>query len=882
MTPESVRRRYRRLLKLAPARLRVRHAAEMEEAFLDEWRRARDTGRIAAAWTWCRAGVDLALARIPRRSAAAGPLDRPFSRLTSMIGTDIRSAIRSLRRQPLGTVLVIGMLALGIAANVTIFSLVDALFLRPFPFPQADRLVYMNEKAPKWNLEYVGINFPDFWQWRNHATLFEAMAAFDDRSFNLSDEQNPERIEGAMATRDFARVLGVEPLVGRVFNEQEDQAKGPHAVILSERLWRERFHADPNIAGQTLRLNGEPWTIVGVLPTRAQFPGRPALWVPYQGDINQNGESYAGDGIGRLKPGVSIEQAEADLLHAHEAVWAARDKNKVVSPFLRPLRSEMVQDARTSVPTLAAAVALLLIVACANVASVMLARAIARRREIGIRLAIGAARSRLVRQLFVENLVLSVAGAVIGTLAGRATLNLLVSTFQEQVPRWADFSLDLRVVAFSAGLAVATALLFGSAPAWHAVRGNLRGAMSDSSSGSTISPRGRRTLTWLVAAEFTLAAVLIVGGGLLYRAFDKVRGVDPGFRADHVLMFKLALPAPAYLKDEKRLAFWDDLLTRVRAQPGVTAAGVVNCPPLDCHWGYFYKIEGEAPRGPNDSRPVTLTRIASEGYDKAMGLELRQGRFLDAADRQTKGPRVVVVNEAFVKAFWPSETNVVGKRISFNNDTPDWIPVVGVVKDVRHYGFEKPMRPGVYFPMSWPRTDGLAVAIRTTGDPSAFTTAARHIVHEIDPELPLYRVRTMEEAVAQSMRSRALYSWLLAIFAGLALMLALGGTYGVTSYLVGQRTREIGIRLAMGAGPRDIFQAVLRTSATAVLIGGAVGGAAAVALGRWLGDLLFGVSPGDPLVLVAAAAALAVAAILANWIPARRAARTDPMISLKA
>ena len=798
-----------------------------------------------------------------------------------MIGTDIRSGIRSLRGQPLGTALVVAMLAVGIAANVTIFSLVNALFLRPFPFDHAERLVYINTKAPKWNLEYVGINYPDFWQWRTHTTLFEAIAMSDERSFNLSDEQNPERIEGAEATRDFAAVLGVQPLVGRTFTAEEDTAKGPRAVILSERLWRERYHADPKIQGQTIRLDGAPWTIVGVLPASAQFPGRPALWVPYQGDPNQQGESYTGDGIGRLKPGVSIAQAEADLVHSHEAIWATRDKEKVVTPFVRPLRDEMVQDAKTSVPTLAAAVALLLIVACANVASVMLARAIARRREIGIRLAIGAGRGRLVRQLFVENLVLSVAGAVIGTLAGRATLNLLVATFEEQVPRWANFSLDWRVVAFSVGLAVVTALLFGSAPAWHAVRGNLRGAMSDSSSGSTISPRGRRTLTWLVAAEFTLAAVLIAGGGLLYRAFDKVRSVDPGFRPDHVLTFRLALPDPDYEKAEKRLDFWDRLLTRLRTAPGVTAAGAVSCPPLDCHWGYFFKIEGEAPRGPQDSRPVTLTRIASEGYFEAMGLELRKGRFFDTTDRQQKRPEVVIVNESFVKAFWPAGTDAVGKRISFNSDEPRWIPVVAVVKDVRHYGFERPMRPGIYFPMAWSRTNGLAVAIRTTGDPSAFTESARRIVREIDPELPLYRVRTMEEAVARSMRGRALYSSLLAIFAGLALLLALGGTYGVTSYLVGQRTREIGIRLAMGAGPGDIFQAVLRTSAAAVLIGGVVGLAAAVVIGRSLGDMLFGVSPGDPLVLGGSAAALGLAAVLANWIPARRASRTDPMVSLK-
>jgi len=319
----------------------------------------------------------------------------------------------------------------------------------------------------------------------------------------------------------------------------------------------------------------------------------------------------------------------------------------------------------------------------------------------------------------------------------------------------------------------------------------------------------------------------------------------------------------------------------MRATAGVTSAGVVNCPPLDCHWGYFFQIEGEAPRKPTDSRPVTLTRVASEGYFEAMGIGLERGRFFETRDRQPKAQRVVVVNEAFVRTFWPTGTDPLKGRISFNNDKPEWIPVVGVARDVRHYGFERPMRPGVYFPMSWPRTDSLVTVIRTSGDPAAFTKTARQIVRDLDPELPMYRVRTMDEAVANSMRGRALYSWVLGIFAVLALVLALGGTYGVTSYLVGQRTREIGIRLAVGAGPRDIFRTVLQSGARAVLVGGGVGLVAAVALAGLVDDLLFGVSPRDPAVLAPAAVALAAAAIAANWLPARRAARTDPMTSIR-
>ena len=799
-----------------------------------------------------------------------------------MIGTDVRYAFRSFRRQKLGTGLVITMLALGIAANIVVFSLVNALLLRPFPFDQPDRLVWLNEKAPRWNLDVVGINYPDFWAWHEHQRAFEAIALYDGASFNLADDQRPARIDGAQVTRDFASVLGVQPILGRMFTPEEDRPKGPRAVVLSERLWRTRFGADKNVVGRSLRLDGEPWTIVGVLPSRAEFPDAASFFVPYAGDPNQKGQSYGGSGIGRLKAGVTVAQAEADLLRTHEPIWASSDKEKDVSPFVRPLRDVLVENSRSAIPPLAGSVALLLIVACANVASVMLARAIARRREIGIRLAIGAGRSRLIRQLFVENLIMAAIGGVVGTLAGRAALSALIASLDTQLPSWANFSLDGRVLAFSIGLSLVATLLFGWAPALHAVRGDVRSAMTDTVAGSTASPRGRRTLTWLVGAEFVLATVLVVGGGLLYRAFGKVRDVDPGFTSDHVLTFRLALPTPKYEAQDRRLAFWDDLLTRLRAQPGVVAAGANSCPPLlGCHMGMFYRGEGSPPKKPGDVDPVTLTRMATDGYFEAMGIRLKSGRFFTAADQQAKAPVVVIVNETFAKTFWPDGSDPVGKRVKFNNTNAQWMPVVGVTKDIKHYGFERPMRPGVYLPLSWDQRLQLAVTVRTTGDPGAFTETARKVVQEVDSDLPLYRVRTMDQAIAESVRGRALYSWMLAVFAVMALILALGGTYGVTSYLVSQRSREIGIRLAIGARPTDIFGAVMRTSARAVVVGIGVGVAVAVVLARLLGDLLFGVSPDDPTVLAMATLTLLVAALLANWLPARRAARTDPMLSLR-
>lgn len=935
MTTDAARRAYRLLLRLAPRRLRARHGAEMEEAFIEAWSTARGAGRASAARVWIAAVWDLLLSALARhRPPMSSLVGSPRERRTLMIGTEVRSAFRSFRRQKIATTLVVTMLALGIAANIVVFSIVNGLFLRPFPFPEPDRLVYLDERAPRWNLDRTGINFPDFDLWRKSTQAFESMALYGGASFNLSDDQGAERITGASVTHDYFTVLRVSPLRGRMFTPEEDRPGAPRVTVISEGMWRDRFGADERVLGKTLHLSGRVFEIVGVLPRHAEFPNAAALWVPVAGDPNQQGQSYNSGGVGRLKPGVSIEQAEQDLHRAQEPIWNTRDKERVVSPLVMPLRENFVSDFRTIASALWASVTLLLVVACANVAAVMLARAIARRREMGIRLAIGANRLRLLRQLFVENVVLSALGGVLGVVLGRWALQLLVSATENTLPSWAPFDFDGRIALFSILLTAATSMLFGWAPALHAVRGDLRSAVTDTASGSTVSPRGRRTLTWLVAAEFTLAAVLLVGGALLFRAFGQVQRVDPGFRSDHTLTFSVALPGASYADGPARMAFWDRLLARLRTTPGIEAAGVITCPPLTCHWGNFYRIEGKAPLQPGESNPVVLSRVAGAGYFEAIGIRLLAGRFFneedgraalkadaDAAARQAAAAkaagaagappvptppsaatpaaaveRTVIVNESFARMAWPdtSPTNAVGKRISFNGDNQPWMTVVGITGDVKHYGLERQMRPGLYFPAPQlaGRTGTMAVIVRTLGDPDAAGTTVRNVVRELDSSLPLYRVQTMERMLADSTRTRATYSWMLAVFAGLALVLALGGTYGVTSYLVTQRTREIGIRMAMGARSADILRAVLRGSLGAIGVGVALGLIASVWLAGLLGNveqtvsstnpnLLFGVSPRDPAVLAGASVALGLAAVLANWIPARRAAKTDPMVSLR-
>jgi predicted permease len=804
-----------------------------------------------------------------------------------MLTSDFRYALRSLTRQKTATALVLLMLSLGIAANVAVFSLVNGLFLRPFAFPDQDRLVYINETAPKWNLEVVGINYPDFHTWREGVKLFEGIAIWDGDSFNLSTSTGAERIRGARVTHDFGKVLGIRPILGRDFLPEEDKPKGPPVVLITDGVWRERFGGREDAVGQTLKLDGVSRTIVGVLPPEADFPGNARVWVPLQGNPNQEGQSYSYSGVGRMKAGVTIEAAEKDLLRAHEPTWQKSDKEKVVSPFARSLREEFVRDFTSAAQALTVAVALLLLVACANVASLMLARALARRREMGIRLALGAGRVRIVRQLFAENVMLAIAGAAIGLALGQWAVKLLLAQVPDQLPHFASFGVDVRVVGFAILASMATVILFGWAPALHASGGDLRSAVHAATAGTTASPRGKRTLWFLVAGEFALAALLLVCAGLLMRAFDRVRHVDPGFRTDGVLVFSVALPEAGYPKEPQRLAFWDRLERRMAELPGVQSAGLITCAPLGCHWGTFFNIEG-VERKPGESVPVTLYRFASATYFQTMGIRLKWGRFFDDRDGREpqpedpalRSPRVAIVNESFVTTFWPNVSDPVGRRFKFNGERSLWMTVVGVVRDIKHYGLERPMRPGVYFPLPANPVQTLTVALHTSGDAGALAGSARAALRDLDADLPMFQLRTMEEALQRSLMVRAAYSWMLGVFAFLALVLAIGGAYGVASYLVTQRTREIGIRVALGARTIDVVRTVVGRGVAVVTVGVVTGLIASLGATRLTADLLFGVG-GDAAILAGVSSVLLLTAVLANWLPARRAAKIDPMRSLR-
>jgi putative ABC transport system permease protein len=876
---------YRLLLRLAPRRLRDRHSSGMEALFRQRLGDARARSRAAAMLVWLHAARDLISAHPHewrRRWRQRGRVGVPAERQSIMFGSDIRYAWRALAHQKFGSAIVVAMLALGIGANVAVFALINGLFLKPLPFPQPDRLVYINETAPRWNLEMTGITYADFAQWQKAQQAFDAIGTFNRRSFNVATDNGADRVDGASVSADYAKVLGIEPVIGRMFTAEEDKPNGPNVALIGTAFWHERFGGRADVLGQTIRLNSRQFTIIGVLPPTAEFPGGVRLWTPHQGDPNSV-SNYSLEGAGRLKPGLTLAQAADDLMRAHQPIYDVRDKEKNVSPLVRDLRQHLTGDYDAIVSTLGAAVTLLLIVACANVAAVMLARALVRRREMGIRVAVGASRTRLLRQLLVENLILSAVGAALGLAIGNWAIQLLIESLPDQAPRWASFSLDTTTVIFTVGACIVTALLFGWAPALHAMNADVRSTVTADSGGSTPAIRGRRTLRALVIAEFALASMMFVCGGLLVRAYDRVKNVDPGFDPNGVMTFTVSLPGVTYTDNKARLSFIERLESRLRELPGVTHAGAISCAPIsNCHWGVFYYADGAPPRGPGDPNPIILNRLAAPGYFPAMGLRLTRGRFFTDQDgREGEGqPSTIIVNETFVKTLWPDGRDPIGQRVHQGEKAPR-LTVVGVVADVKHYGLEREARPGVYLPLPRFPMSTMSFAVKTAADPASLIPTARAIVREMDPELPIYSARTMADRMALSLTLRAAYSWMLAVFAAVALLLALGGSYGVTSYLVSQRTRELGIRVALGAQRRDISRTVLKGSVAIIATGVALGVGGAIGAGRFLSSLLFGVAPYDALILTIAVVALFTTGLLANWLPARRAARVDPMISLR-
>jgi putative ABC transport system permease protein len=797
------------------------------------------------------------------------------------MGSDLRFGARSLMRQKGAAALMLFTLTLAVTANVGVFTLIDGVFLRPLPFPHSDRLIYLNETAPKWDLHYTGINYPDFAAWRDHTTSFTAMGLFQEGDDNLSLGDDVERVKSAQVTYDLAKTLGIAPVLGRTFTAEEDAPHGPKAVMLGYGLWRSRFDGARDVIGRTLRINSQPYTIIGVLPPEAEFPDGAQLWLPIQADSAQPYEAYEYEGVARLKPGVDMQRARSDLLAAHAHIWDTRGE-RVVSPISLPLRDQLTGDYRTAGRVLGLAVLLVLLIACANVGSAMLTRATFRRREFAIRVALGASGARVARQLITEALMLAALASALGTLVGWWGIRLLVRS-APQLPAWVHLGFDPRLAGFAVLTVVVTSLLFGLAPALEARRPDMRETIGSGDARVSTTTRQRRQLDALAVGEVALATVLLVAGGLLVRAWLNLRHVDPGFQPRGVASFRIALPDVSYHDGRAQGAAFEAVLQRLEALPGVTGAGAISCPPFGCHWGSFYLADGEAPRK-DGSNPVVLTRVASAGYFRAMGIRLVQGRFYRELEGNRDGYFPVVINREMAKLKWPGVANPVGRRLHMLGDSTHWMTVVGVAGSVRHYGLTRPMIAGLYMPMTYfdsaTSVPSMAFVAHTDGSAAALVPEMRAAVRDVDPELPLFQVQTMHAALDASLAGRRTLMLVLGAFAATALVLALGGVYAVLAYTVGRRRREIGIRLALGARQHQIVGLVVRQGVRLVVIGLAIGVPAALATSRLLASLLVGVGRGDAPTYLAVVVLLAVTGVTAAVVPARRAAAVEPTAAL--
>lgn len=850
---------------------------EMRAAWVVEHGRPGPGFWLGVGWDVVRGAAAEWAARTTGTGGATGVAG---GEIMSRIVGDVRYAWRRIVREPLYSGLILLLMVVGIAGNAAMFRIFDGLFLRPLPFEDAGRLVDLDETAPRWNLDYTGVSYPDFLAWRENNRTFASMAVFTSGGANFASDGSAERVGFVAASYDLADVLRLEPEVGRFFTAAEDVPDGPKVALLSDGFWASRFDRDPAVLGTTISLDGEPYEIIGVLPPSARYVGDAQVWSPLQERPDSRRGWYLA-GVGRLAPGVTVEQARADLSAIHEGRIEERPVNEITAPVMSSLRDRYLGDVRLGAGVLLAAVGIVLLMACANIAGLLIARSLARHDEIAVRLALGAGRKRIASQLLTESGLLALIGAVGGTTLGLWGSSALVAAMADRFPPWVTFDLDVRVFAFTLGLTVAAALLFGLGPALRATRG----AHTAPGTRTTASAGQRRGMGLLVAGEVALAAVLLVAGGLSALDVWRLGRVDPGFRVSGVTSWSLSLPDVRYPDDDAQEAFVESYLTRLRAEPGVEHVAAASALPLGGHWGFFFVVEGAPPRGEDDPNPVVLNRVVTPGYFQTMGVRFLAGRAFDEFDGRGEGSGVVIVNETFARERLGGVENAVGRRVAPGTGVPDddddWLTVVGVTQDVKHYGVDEPMRPGLYQPWRQSPLSFIRMAMVYDGSTADAVATARRITAVLDPEVPPALVATMGETMDRALWTRRATSWLVATFSAVALLLAVAGLYGVISFSVGQRAREISVRMAMGARHGQVLGQVFRQGMALVVVGLGVGLLAGAAAGQRLASTLVQVRPVEPSVYAGVAVLLLLVAALANLVPARRASRLDPMVALR-
>jgi putative ABC transport system permease protein len=801
-------------------------------------------------------------------------------------------AIRSLFRQPLVTTVAAATLAVGVGGSAAMFTVVNAVLLRPLPFHDPDRVMAVTERAAKFPT--LSASWQNYVDWRDQNDVFETLAAYRPFSVTLTGAAEPERVPAKMLTATLLPMLGVKPAGGRLFSASEDRPGAAPVAMIGYGLWARRFGLASGTVGTTLIVDNVPRTIVGVLPASFELVQPADVFVPmgpWAATLPDDRSWHPGIfPVGRLKPGISLERAREEMKTIGARLLKQyAETNIALGVNVTPLHDTIVQNARPALLMLLGAVGLLLLIACANVANLLLARAVDRRREFAVRAALGASRWTVVRQLLAENLVLGLVGGAVGLLLASWLVTSLVTLAGASLPGAQHVEIDARVFLFALGLSLASSLVFGLAPALTASRLDLREALNEESRGTSSSRGGRRLRSTLVVAEIALATVLLVGGGLLFRSFSRLQSISPGFDGARLLVADLPLSPTSYRGDPERARFVEALLARVAGLPGVERAGVTTTLPMVGSGGALhFNIHGRPPKGPEEYI-LAGYRAVSPAYLETLGVSLKRGRLLDDRDRQGSKP-VVVINDTLAKKYFDGQ-DPIGQQLQVGTVPDDSVPlmeIVGVVGDVRQ-SLDADAPAEMYVPYLQGAPDpvlaglfrNVSLAVRTKGDPFQAARGLRGAVAAIDRDQPVVKLRSMEETMHASVAAPRFRAVLVGLFAAIALLLAATGVYGVMAYAVSQRRHEIGLRMALGAGTSELRRMVLADALRLAIAGAALGLAGGLGVSRALAGFLFQTTPADPLTFAAAPAVLGAAALLASYVPARRATRVDPMIALR-
>lgn len=804
---------------------------------------------------------------------------------TMSILQEFRCAARTLAKKPGFALAAVITLALGIGANVAIFAVVNGMLLQPLPYSNQARVISIDERSPRFP-DGMSVSLADYFDWHERQQVFESMTVFQETNFTMTRVDEPERINGTIASAELLSVLGVKPISGRGFRSEDALPGAEKVVLIGYGLWQRRFGGE-SIVGRTIELDREPYTVIGVMARDFGFPEFANLWVPLRisavdAAATRGAHSYSV--IGLLKPGVSEEMARANLTTIARQLEQTYPKtNAEIGIYTQPLRERSLPgELRLGFAVFMAAVVFVLLIACANITNLLLGRTLTRDREMAIRQALGAGRWRILRLLLAESLLIAAFGSALGLVLGRVMRDALVASTPIEIPIWMQFDIDATVVAFVVALTAVTGLTFGLLPSLRASRRDVAAALKEAGARSVAVGTGRlRSL--LVMAEVAIAVVLLVGSGLVIKGFLQLMRIDPGFRPANLLTLRVTLPQAEYGTEDLRRAFMEQALPRVHALPGVEKAALVSSLPLGGGTpSYTIAVMGEPAALPG-KEPIAFLSTVSPGYFETLGITIKKGRAFDEHDGRRGTDPVVIVNETLAERHWPLQ-DPIGRRIKLGDASSSrpWMTIVGVAADVRQRTLlEDPIREGMYVPQSQQPTRGLTVVVRTAGAPLELVDAVRRTIHDLDRNVPISNVFTMERVMVRAMWQPRLFSWIFGFFSSVALVLAVVGVYGVVSYSVAQRTREIGIRAALGAGRGQIRAMVLRQGMRAVVVGIGIGLAGALAVTRVMGALLYGVSPTDPATFVLVTLVLAGTALIACLLPARRATRVDPLLALR-